>query len=379
MSLLPAETKQIRLVLTLLTLLCVSVQGNEVSQLFGKIHSHEDSKPEWIATIDFDAAYALPEFRNDPDVPAPDRQWLVDLPPTEHQRIRQGAEAFLKSTLRISSEGQPIKIAYTFPDYASDPPEFLESRLSRAVVRVEMKVAKEALTKGITLNVSSSCPLTYLFQTGEDTYLPLDPGATHSYLPFALSPDLPAESPGGTNLFWLGFRHVLPLGLDHTLFLLALFFHKRDLRILILHSLAFTLAHSFSLLVLLLWKIELPWPTAVEAAIAATIIATATANLFSRWQSAKTHWTSLVVFLMGLIHGLGFGSILRDQLQNSGTTGIILANAGIEFAQVSILISAWLLTLGWNETRTYHITRIASYLLIATTGTLWLIKRTGAL
>ena len=363
-------------VLFFLVILAQNIWGHEVNQLFGELDTRGDPPREWVATIYFDAAYALPEFRDDPDVPAPGRQWLIDLPPEEHQRVQQGAKRFLHDTLIIFSDGRPVEVNYTFPDYATSPPEFVTRRIDRAIVRVEIQAGAELLTRGVILEVSPTCPLTYLFQTGENTFLPLAPGSSHSYRPFAIGQKLPAEPAGGTSLFWLGFRHVLPLGFDHTLFLLALFFHRRNLRSLVLHSLVFTLAHSLSLIGILLWRIELPWPTAVEAAIAATIVATAASNLVPRWQNSDSRWTSLVVFLMGLIHGLGFGSVLRDQLLGSGTTGVILANAGIEFAQICILAGAWIATLGWHQTHAYRVTRVAASLIIAAIGTFWIIERT---
>ena len=45
----------------------------------------------------------------------------------------------------------------------------------------------------------------------------------------------------------LGFKHILPLGFDHILFVLSLFLLSPKLKPIILQSTAFTVAHSVTL------------------------------------------------------------------------------------------------------------------------------------
>jgi len=45
----------------------------------------------------------------------------------------------------------------------------------------------------------------------------------------------------------LGYQHILPLGLDHILFVLSLFLLSPKLKPVLMQSLAFTVAHSVTL------------------------------------------------------------------------------------------------------------------------------------
>src|ERR1041385_4383447 len=45
----------------------------------------------------------------------------------------------------------------------------------------------------------------------------------------------------------LGFTHILPLGFDHILFILGIFFLTPNLRAVLLQATAFTVAHSITL------------------------------------------------------------------------------------------------------------------------------------
>jgi hypothetical protein len=45
----------------------------------------------------------------------------------------------------------------------------------------------------------------------------------------------------------LGFRHILPLGLDHILFIIAIFLNARGWQGLLIQASVFTLAHTITL------------------------------------------------------------------------------------------------------------------------------------
>ena len=62
-----------------------------------------------------------------------------------------------------------------------------------------------------------------------------------------------------------------------------------------------------------------------------------------------------VVFIFGLIHGLGFASSLGDVLRQAEqwVQPLIMANIGIELAQVVVLASAWLVTAFFAESKGY--------------------------
>ena len=72
----------------------------------------------------------------------------------------------------------------------------------------------------------------------------------------------------------LGFTHVLPLGFDHILFILCLFFLNSNVRSVVLQCTVFTIAHSITL-GLTAANIILPPSVWVEALIAFSIVVAA--------------------------------------------------------------------------------------------------------
>jgi len=141
---------------------------------------------------------------------------------------------------------------------------------------------------------------------------------------------------------WLGFTHVIPLGFDHILFMVNLFFLNTRLRTVILYCTLFTLAHSITLA---LWatgafKLSSHW---VEPVISFSVLATAVANLIG-FHSRKGFRIPLIV-LFGLFHGMGFASAL-DSAGLSGRNfvlALLLFNAGVELAQVLVVLSGYFL------------------------------------
>lgn len=75
-------------------------------------------------------------------------------------------------------------------------------------------------------------------------YLSLEPGETG---PLHAEDETATGRAPWLESFRQGFLHVLPLGLDHVLFVMGLFFYQRRLRPLLWQSLAFTAAHTVTL------------------------------------------------------------------------------------------------------------------------------------
>ena len=98
---------------------------------------------------------------------------------------------------------------------------------------------------------------------------------------------------------------------------------------------AFTVTHSLTLALATLGIITLPtW--LVESAIAITVALGAAANLVPRLFPKR--W--VMAFVFGLIHGLGFASVLADLgLTDSGIFLPLLGfNLGVELGQVAIVL-----------------------------------------
>jgi hypothetical protein len=173
----------------------------------------------------------------------------------------------------------------------------------------------------------------------------------------------------------LGFEHILPKGLDHILFVLALFFASTRLKPLLIQISVFTLAHTMTLGLAAAGWVSAP-TAVVEPLIAASIAFVAIENLIAR---EMTPWRPLVVFGFGLFHGLGFASVLIDLglPEDQFLTALVGFNVGVELGQISVVLAAWWL-LRWWFGRSWYRSRIempASFL-IAVTGLWWAVQRT---
>ncbi len=142
-----------------------------------------------------------------------------------------------------------------------------------------------------------------------------------------------------------GFRHVLPLGLDHILFILALFFLNSNLKSSIIQASMFTLAHSITLILTGLGYL-VPNPNIIEPLIALSIFLMAFQNIF---YPRINHSRLGLIFLFGLIHGLGFANaFLTLQIPVKLAINALLAfNIGIELAQVLIILGLYYFLSKW--------------------------------
>lgn len=172
----------------------------------------------------------------------------------------------------------------------------------------------------------------------------------------------------------LGFVHILPRGLDHILFVLALFLASTRFRALLLQVSVFTLAHTLTLGLAAAGKISAA-PGIVEPLIAASIAFVAVENILLRDIS---RWRPLVVFGFGLFHGLGFAGVLQGLGLPEGQflAALVSFNVGVELGQLTVIAGAWLL-LAWFFKRHWYRSRIVVPLsaLIAVTGLWWAVQR----
>ena len=138
----------------------------------------------------------------------------------------------------------------------------------------------------------------------------------------------------------LGFEHIVPKGIDHILFVLGLFLLSVKLRPLLLQVTAFTLAHSITLGLTIYGVISLP-PSIVEPLIALSIVAVGIENIFVKTVKIRR---IVVVFLFGLLHGMGFAGVL-SQLglpESDFATALVFFNIGVEVGQLFVIAVAFL-------------------------------------
>jgi hypothetical protein len=150
----------------------------------------------------------------------------------------------------------------------------------------------------------------------------------------------------------LGFTHILPAGLDHILFVIGLFLLNPKLKPMLLQVTAFTVAHTTTLGLSVYKIINLP-PAVVEPLIALSILFVAVENIFT----TKLKSTRLaVVFIFGLIHGMGFASALGETglPENRFFTSLLLFNIGVELGQITVILAAWFLLAKWFGNKPYY-------------------------
>ncbi|HLY10716.1 MAG TPA: HupE/UreJ family protein [Planctomycetota bacterium] len=143
-------------------------------------------------------------------------------------------------------------------------------------------------------------------------------------------------STAGEFLIW-GMDHIFT-GYDHIAFLLALLFAARRLGEMVRIATSFTVAHSITLLLAAMDVIRLP-SAVTESLIAASIVYVAAENYFIK--EAKYRW--VLTFVFGLVHGLGFSSVLHERLQDLDTIvlPVVSFNLGVELGQIAILLVAF--------------------------------------
>ncbi|HVR19392.1 MAG TPA: HupE/UreJ family protein, partial [Polyangiaceae bacterium] len=138
----------------------------------------------------------------------------------------------------------------------------------------------------------------------------------------------------------LGIEHILS-GYDHLLFVASLLFLVGFERRLIGTITAFTLAHSITLALSVFGWITLRSPP-VEASIALSIVLVAGEALREKDTLAR-RWPSLVSFLFGLVHGLGFAGALKDVglPQSHLPLALFTFNVGVELGQLLTVLVAY--------------------------------------
>ncbi|MBM4383086.1 MAG: HupE/UreJ family protein [Deltaproteobacteria bacterium] len=185
-----------------------------------------------------------------------------------------------------------------------------------------------------------------------------------------------------------GVWHIW-IGIDHVLFLLCLLLpavvrreagrwraveSARAAALDVLRVVtAFTLAHSITLALAALDVVALPsrW---VESAIAASIVLAALDNLRPFLRAPR--WA--IAFGFGLVHGLGFASVLIDLGLPAGarTLALVAFNAGVELGQLAIVAAFLPLALALRRSALYPRFALAGgSLAVAALASVWLWER----
>ena len=141
--------------------------------------------------------------------------------------------------------------------------------------------------------------------------------------------------------FKLGISHIVPYGADHILFVVSLCLLNTKFTTILWQATAFTVAHTITLALSMKGIIKLP-AEIVEPLIALSIMFVAIENILV---SELKAWRIAIVFMFGLVHGMGFASALNEigLPGNQFFTSIFSFNAGVEIGQISVISLVFLL------------------------------------
>jgi len=147
------------------------------------------------------------------------------------------------------------------------------------------------------------------------------------------------------TVFWkytlVGIQHIIPEGFDHILFITCVFFLNPSLKKVIIQASMFTLAHSITL-GLAMYGIIKPPANIIEPLIALSIVFLALENIIS---DKVRPFRLVMVFLFGMVHGMGFAGALSQLGMPQYAFGIALIsfNVGVEIGQLSIIMLLYFL------------------------------------
>jgi len=134
----------------------------------------------------------------------------------------------------------------------------------------------------------------------------------------------------------LGIEHIIPLGLDHILFIVGLCLLSTNMKMILWQATAFTIAHSLTLAMSMKNFIVAPGQV-VEPVISLSIMFIAVENIITR---ELKPWRIIIIFIFGLIHGMGFASALNEIGLPPGKffLSVFSFNAGVEIGQVIVIL-----------------------------------------
>jgi hydrogenase/urease accessory protein HupE len=176
------------------------------------------------------------------------------------------------------------------------------------------------------------------------------------------------------DFFALGVQHIFT-GYDHLLFLFGLLIVGMSFASAARIITSFTVAHSITLALATFGVVHLS-PALVEPLIALSIAYIGLENIISR--NLGRRW--LLTFVFGLVHGLGFASVLREmgvEASAAGTLQPLLAfNLGVETGQIAIAAVTLPLILGLGRRpRLALVLQPVTSVVVIGMGTWWLLER----
>ena len=173
----------------------------------------------------------------------------------------------------------------------------------------------------------------------------------------------------------IGFTHILPKGLDHILFVLGLFLLSAHWKPLLVQVTSFTVAHTVTLALSIYGIASVP-SEIVEPLIALSIVYVGFENMMTK---DLKRWRPILVFVFGLLHGLGFAGVLGEIGIPDAffLESLIAFNLGVELGQLAVIGIAYLMVgLFFSKSSWYRKTVvIPGSLTISLIGAWWVYER----
>lgn len=331
---------------------------------------------QWRLLGEMDIAYMLPETRGVPGGLPLSRAAALKSSPAELARIRKETENTLRKLLRFTFAGKEVAWSVEFPDFEKQPFDLPPEAGDIALISVRLIIASLPGAGELRAHWAGEQETELIIldeESGEPPISTLPGGNLMIVNQTDSGKSAPVEKPLTGGWVQSGFHHVLPLGLDHLLFILGLFLLQPKWKPLMGQSLLFTLAHSITLALAVFGVVHVPGKL-VEVLIAVSIAWVGIENLLIRKLGRQR---LVLVFCFGLLHGLGFASVLAEKLggipRDQLARPLLGFNIGVELAQITVLAAGFLVL--WPLRKwTWHVQTVGSAI-VALAGISWAVQR----
>ncbi len=301
------------------------------------VRAHEIGKTQIAATFNRDGSYII-DVTVDPDA------LLLQLELSRDGSVTQVPEAAERDRLlaamgdvyrrgvELTADGVPLSSSFDYLGMSASA----SAAPGTAIVRLKGTLPSEA--RGLTVRYDwaggTFAFAARVFGTATRTFW-IEPKATSQTIP--LERGEPPQTRWDIFLQYLvlGVTHIVPGGVDHMLFVVSLCLLRLEWRAIVAQISAFTLAHSLALAMTAYGLVSLS-PRIVEPIIALSIAYVAIENLLvTDLRRSRT----ILVFFFGLLHGMGFASVLHEVGLPKGEllSALVSFNIGVELGQLAVV------------------------------------------